>query len=114
MSPSLGPVVSAAAVPCLWGHGAGWVRPQQARRAVRRFLRWVAVALSGLGLLSAPALGSTVGKVLAPEVLKRLTVEELLQQKVISVSRRSEPLGRAASSVFVIRGEGAQIAGATR
>ena len=44
--------------------------------------------------------------------LKQLSVEDLLKQEVISVSRKPERLSAAASNVFVITGEGARRAGA--
>lgn len=66
-------------------------------------------------LLIAPAaLPRSTYAVLPPSALKRMTVEELLQQEVVSVSRRPENWGQAASSVFVVRGDGARVAGATR
>src|SRR5262245_31873836 len=40
-------------------------------------------------------------------VLKRMSVEQLLQQEVVSVTRNPEPLGEAPSSVFLIPGQGA-------
>ncbi len=51
---------------------------------------------------------------LPPTALKRMSMEELLEQEVVSVSRRPENWGQAASSVFVIRGEAARVSGATR
>jgi iron complex outermembrane recepter protein len=51
--------------------------------------------------------------VLPPSALKRMSVEELLQQEVVSVSRRPEYWGQAASSIFVLRGEAARLSGAS-
>jgi iron complex outermembrane receptor protein len=45
--------------------------------------------------------------------LKRMSVEELLNQEVMSVSRKPERWRKAASNIFLIRGQGAMAAGAT-
>jgi len=49
---------------------------------------------------------------LSPEMLKKMTVEELLNQDVVSVSRKPERWGQAAGNVFLIRGAGAVRTGA--
>lgn len=49
---------------------------------------------------------------LSARELKQLSVEELLQQEVVSVSRKAEPLGAAAGNVFYISGDGARMTGA--
>lgn len=45
--------------------------------------------------------------------LKRLSVEELLQQEVVSVSRQGESLGQAAGNIFLIAGRSPRGVGAT-
>ena len=50
---------------------------------------------------------------LPPLALKRLSVEELMAQQVVSVSRKPEALGEAASDVFLIRGQSVTTTGAT-
>ena len=50
---------------------------------------------------------------LSPERLKRMSLEELLEIEVTSVSRRPEKLARVASSVQVITGEDIRRSGAT-
>jgi iron complex outermembrane receptor protein len=51
--------------------------------------------------------------VVAPAVLKRMSVEELLAQPVISVSRRAEAWSQAPSNVFLIRNQAVASTGAT-
>src|SRR5438477_13131441 len=48
-----------------------------------------------------------------PQDLSALTIEDLMNLKVTSVSRRSEPLSRAASAIFVITQEDILRSGAT-
>lgn len=50
---------------------------------------------------------------LSAKELKRMSVEELLQQEVVSVSRRGESLGAAAGNVFYIQGTAVHRTGAT-
>ncbi|HTL67305.1 MAG TPA: TonB-dependent receptor [Lacunisphaera sp.] len=49
----------------------------------------------------------------SPAELKRMSVEELLAQDVLSVSRRPEAWGSAASNVFFMSGDAARTTGAT-
>jgi iron complex outermembrane receptor protein len=49
----------------------------------------------------------------SPTVLKRMSVEELLVQPVLSASRQPEPWSQAASDIFLIRGQSAAATGAT-
>lgn len=72
-----------------------------------------AAVLVGLFLLSnASALpAQEVGS--SPEVLKKLSVEELMNIEVTSVSRRPEKLSVAASAIQVITGEDIRRSGAT-
>ncbi|HWA28757.1 MAG TPA: TonB-dependent receptor [Lacunisphaera sp.] len=55
----------------------------------------------------------SAGGFLKPSDLKQMTVEELLKQDVVSVSRRPEALGKVAANVFYISGEGSRVTGAT-
>jgi iron complex outermembrane receptor protein len=77
--------------------------------AFRKFVGAAALAVIGPASLAAQVLA-----VQNPAALKSMTVDELLRQKVISVSRRPETLGQVPSSVFLIRGEAAQGTGANR
>ncbi len=49
----------------------------------------------------------------SPSVLKRMSVEELLAQPMLSASRQPEPQSQAASDIFLIRGQSAAATGAT-
>lgn len=49
----------------------------------------------------------------SPSALKRMSVEELLAQSVVSASRQPEPWSQAASDIFLIRGQSAAATGAT-
>jgi iron complex outermembrane receptor protein len=67
----------------------------------RRFFRWLTVlACSGLIASALPAQQELA--MLNASQLKRMSVEELLQQEVVSVSRRGEALGAAAGNVYYI------------
>lgn len=57
--------------------------------------------------------GATAREVLSTAALKQMSVEQLLEQEVLSTSRKPERWQQAPSSLFMIRGEGAQNAGAT-
>jgi iron complex outermembrane receptor protein len=50
---------------------------------------------------------------LSAKQLKGLSVEELLQQEVVSISRKAEPLGTTAGSLFFLSGSSARTTGAT-
>lgn len=76
------------------------------RRAGPAFLLLAAGLLLPSLLLAQAALLNT-------SELKRLSVEELLKQEVVSVSRRPEALGRVASNVFYISGDASRATGAT-
>jgi iron complex outermembrane recepter protein len=70
---------------------------------VRRALGVAATAL----LFAAPAAAQAeeAGPPVDPSSLKRLSVEELMEIDVTSVSKRSEPLSTAAAAITVITGE---------
>ncbi len=71
----------------------------------------------GLGLATGALLAqegpATSPTLLNATQLKQLSVEELLQQEVVSVSRRPEALRRVAGNVFYISGDASRITGAT-
>jgi iron complex outermembrane receptor protein len=71
------------------------------RNRRRRFPGWLAGAVGGvLAATVLPAQPQTA--MLNASQLKRMSVEELLQQEVVSVSRRGEALGAAAGNVYYI------------
>lgn len=70
---------------------------------------WAALAVAGAGI---PAWGQAM-LVQSPHELKRMTVAELLQQEVMSVTRTPEPLGQAASSLFLLGDRAARGSGST-
>jgi iron complex outermembrane recepter protein len=81
--------------------------------------RWRDAELAGvlataMALLSmtAPAAARS-DEALSPELLKRMSLEELMDIEVISVSRRPEKLARAASAIQVITGDDIRRSGAT-
>lgn len=65
-------------------------------------------ALAALPLAGQPADPT----LLDPSDLKRMSVEQLLQQEIVSVSRHAEALGQTASNVFYISGDVARLTGA--
>src|SRR5947199_94847 len=54
-----------------------------------------------------------IGPPVDPSALKRLSVEELMEIDVTSVSKRSEPLSAAAAAITVVTGEDIRRAGVT-
>ena len=70
------------------------------------------MAFTGVFLVAAGG-GLAAENSLSVAALKRMSVEELLNQEVISVSRKPERWAQSASNVFLIRGQGALNAGAT-
>src|SRR5690348_6058975 len=85
---------------------------------MKRFADHVRLAL-GLAvtlILAAPAAAAQpeeTGPPSDPSVLKRLSVEELMEIDVTSVSKRSEPLSTAAAAITVLTGEDIRRAGVT-
>lgn len=67
----------------------------------------------GLSMLSSVALAQTVEPPQSSQVLKRLSVEELMDLEVTSVSRRPEKLSETASAIQVITSEDIRRSGAT-
>jgi iron complex outermembrane recepter protein len=83
----------------------GWIR--------RRLPVPLQTLLNGLTLLVAAGVGAGAELETASRGLTELTLEELLDTKVTSVSRTSEPLSETAAAVHVIRSEDIRRSGAT-
>ena len=75
----------------------------------------VRVCLTGLALLvlGASAFGQAAGTLPSPNALKRLSVDQLMDIDVTSVSKRPEKLFEAASAIQVITGDDIRRSGAT-
>jgi iron complex outermembrane receptor protein len=69
--------------------------------------------LLGLLLTAAPVFGQTDGSLPSPSALKKMTVDELMDLQVSSVSKRPEKLSEAASAIQVITGDDVHRSGAT-
>jgi iron complex outermembrane recepter protein len=91
--------------------GGGYSSGSHVEKSTKKLARVVAAGC--LLQVSAGMARAQTGLPVSTVTLKRMSVEELLEQEVVSVSRRREPWRYAASSIFLIRGEGAQIAGAS-
>jgi iron complex outermembrane recepter protein len=76
---------------------------------VRQLVAAMAVAL----LSMASSVRAYSDEVMTPEQLKRMSLEELMDIEVISVSRRPEKLARVASAIQVITGDDIRRSGAT-
>lgn len=80
------------------------------RGSRRRFAIWITAGCAvATGVLRAQEQAVT----LSATQLKRLSVEELLQQEVVSVSRKAERLGVVAGNVFYLAGDANRGMGAT-
>jgi iron complex outermembrane receptor protein len=79
----------------------------------RRQHWFVALACVVVTLSISPVFAAPGGELLSVVELKRMSVEELLNREVMSVSRKPERWRKAASNIFLIRGQGAMNAGAT-
>lgn len=79
-----------------------------------RYRPWFFVFLVAPWGFSVPASGAPEVALLGPLALKTMSVAELMQQKVISVSRHPEEWGDTATSLFVLTGDSPRISGATR
>lgn len=86
--------------------------PRTAPRSLSRYLTALAVIAAGTGALPLSAQEARVAMVSARD-LKRMSVEELLQQEVVTVSRRGEALGQAAANIYYIDRRGIILSGAT-
>jgi iron complex outermembrane recepter protein len=73
----------------------------------------VALALLGAAILARPALGQSDGDSSSTEELKKLSVEQLMDVEVTSVSKTAQPLGDAAAAVYVITHDDIVRSGAT-
>jgi iron complex outermembrane receptor protein len=69
--------------------------------------------LAALMLLGASAFGQSIGVLPSPNALKRLSVDQLMDIDVTSVSKRPEKLFEAASAIQVITGDDVRRSGAT-
>ncbi len=69
--------------------------------------------LTALALFVAPAFAQTTVALPSPNALKRLSVDQLMDIDVTSVSKRPEKLFEAASAIQVITGEDVRRSGAT-
>jgi outer membrane receptor protein involved in Fe transport len=78
-------------------------------RAWSSRFRFVAL---GLVIFASHAIGQTQETVLPPSVLKKLSVEELMNIEVTSVSKRPEKLSETASAIQVVTGENIKRSGA--
>jgi iron complex outermembrane recepter protein len=77
--------------------------------------RWVVRGVASLLLLVVSLVASPLSaqqQVASAEDLRRLSIEELAQIKVTSVSKTEEPLSLAAASIFVITGDAIRRSGA--
>lgn len=72
----------------------------------------VLVLLGAAIALPAQVIG-TEAALVTPTRLKRMSVEELLTQQVVSVSRRPEAWSQTAGNIFLIRGQAVATTGAT-
>lgn len=84
-------------------------------RCVRHRLRRGVTASLVVALILAPhdARAQAADSLASPSALKRLSLEELMNMDVTSVSRRSERLSQSASAIQVITGEDIRRSGAT-
>lgn len=89
-------------------------RATKARWKPRRNRLWAIVAIT---FVLAVPIGRTMAQtnevVPAPAVLKKLTLEELMDLEVTSVSKRAEKLSETASAIQVVTGEDVRRSGAT-
>ena len=79
-----------------------------------RKLMAIGLLAFSLAIFSRVACGQTQGSPSSPGALKKLSVEELLDLEVISVSRHPERLSETASAIQVITQEDIRRSGATR
>ena len=82
-------------------------------RNVSAVRRWAATGVLLLAAMPGLAMVPQEAPQVEPSELKKLSIEELMQIDVTSVSRRSEPASRAAAAVTVITGEDIRRSGVT-
>jgi iron complex outermembrane recepter protein len=73
----------------------------------------VGLALLGAAMLARPALGQSDGDASSTQDLKKLSIEQLMNVEVTSVSKTAQPLGNAAAAVYVITHDDIVRSGAT-
>jgi iron complex outermembrane receptor protein len=78
----------------------------------KRFIRAWGIALTVLGLLTCVASAQTDEPVRPPTELKKLSLEELFEMEVTSVSKKPEKLSEAAAAVHVVTDEDIRRSGA--
>jgi iron complex outermembrane recepter protein len=91
---------------------AALVLPALPLKTKKRTTLLVSLGMIGTAVIWASGPG-TEEPVVSPAVLKRMSVEELLAQPVLSSSRQPEPWSQAASDIFLIRGQSVAATGAT-
>jgi iron complex outermembrane recepter protein len=74
---------------------------------------WLGLALLGAVVLTRPALGQTDEGATSTEDLKKLSIEQLMNVQVTSVSKTTQPLGDAAAAIYVITHDDIVRSGAT-
>jgi iron complex outermembrane receptor protein len=82
-------------------------------RVSRGLVRMMLCLVFGLSVVPDVALAQTVEPLASSQVLKKLSVEELMDLEVTSVSRRPERLSETASAIQVITSEDIRRSGAT-
>lgn len=86
------------------------------RRFTTLAIRWAFGAVLGVAgfLLAGPVSAQERGDTPSPDRLKQMSIEELMNLEVTSVSRRPERLSEVASAINVITGKAIHRSGATR
>ncbi len=94
-------------------HRAAQILPMRVAAILRRARRLAWRALAGLALscLSLPA--QALRPLPSPSALKKMSVEQLMDIEVTSVSKRPEKLSQTASAIQVITGDDVRRSGAT-
>lgn len=87
---------------------------ESSKNTTRRVFRWwkTAILIHSLGLVLSAA-GEGTNDLATPAALKRLSLEDLMNQDVTVVARRPEKLSQSPSAVQVITGEDIHRSGAT-
>ncbi|HEU0038761.1 MAG TPA: hypothetical protein VFR76_05770, partial [Verrucomicrobiae bacterium] len=85
--------------------GEGGVRRSGCLKAELRTAAALAFAVAGLTILANHSSGQNEMAALPPSTLKKLSMEQLMDIEVTSVSRRAEKLSETASAIQVITGE---------
>ena len=93
--------------------GEGGVRRGGCLKAELRTAAALAFAVAGLTILANHSSGQNEMAALPPSTLKKLSLEQLMDIEVTSVSRRAEKLSETASAIQVVTGEDIHRSGAT-